>query len=491
MKKDNVKIKDKVKNIKNIGNVFGKKGFRYGSYSFVLTVVVIAVIVLVNVVLSTSGISKKLRFDITENKLFSISEDSINLVKNLDKEVEIYILSPESSYSNLTVTEAINQYVLNGNGKVKWPIYVDLDKNPTFISENFDPDQVKGIDTGDIIVRCGDKVKVLSNDDFMEISYDYYGGASVTGLKVEQAFTSAIKSVTSDKATTVYFVSGHGEYGSDDLSELKSTLSLNNYEIKETTLTSPVPDDCNVLIFPSPTSDLLGAELENLLSYLEKGGDAVFLFDVQSSGQELDNFNDVFNRYGLRLNYDIIYEYSQANYLKENWMIRPRVYISEVTMNLNPDQLYIYLPMCRSVTMLSNDKDNLEVSPLFGTTDDSSGVNLNTKDQEKGPFFLGALSELEIGSSNHSRIALIGNCTFITDSYIDDLGDNGNRYVVSILNWMQERTDDIVIPAKSLAQPTLNMTQQSRVFVFVLTTAIIPLIIIGTGLFVWIRRKNL
>ena len=48
-----------------------------------------------------------------------------------------------------------------------------------------------------------------------------------------------------------------------------------------------------------------------------------------------------------------------------------------------------------------------------------------------------------------------------------------------------------MILAKSLAQPPLNMSQQSRIFVFILLIAVIPLIIIGAGLFVWIRRKNL
>jgi hypothetical protein len=471
--------------------LFKKKSFRYGTYSFVITAVVIAIIVLINTILGLSDISKRLRFDITQDKMFSIGQQSIDLVKGLDKEVEIYILSSESSYSNLLVTEVVDQYVVHGNGRIIGPHYVDLDKDPTFISKNFDPDQVKGINSGDIIVRCGNNTRVLSNQDFMEISYDYYGGAYVTGLKVEQAFTSAIKSVTAEKINTIYFVSGHGEYKSDDLSQLRSALSLNNYALKETTLTVPVPEDADVLFFPSPTSDLLGSELENLLAFLERGGDAVFLFDVQSTIQDLTNFNEVFSRYNLQLNYDLVNEFSQANYLKENWMIRPMVYMSDVTRNLNPDQLFIYLPMSRSISVLSTNKDNLEVSPLFGSTDDSTAIDLNTGVQSMGPFFLGALSQMEIGTSNHSRIALIGNCTFITDTYMSELGDNGSRYIVSTLNWMQERADDVMIPAKSLDQPPLNMTEQSRVFVFILLIAVIPLVIIGTGLFVWIRRKSL
>lgn len=470
---------------------FNKKSVKYGSYSFIITAVVIAVVVLVNVILGLLDVSKWLRFDITKDKMFSISQQSIDLVKGLDKDVEIFILSSESSYSNLLVTEVVDQYVVHGNGRIIGPRYVDLDRDPTFISKNFDPDQVKGISSGDIIVRSGNNIKVLNNQDFMEVSYDYYGGAQVTGLKVEQAFTSAIKSVTAGKASTVYFVSGHGEYRSNELSQLRSALSLNNYALEDITLTAPVPEEVDVLFFPSPTSDLLGSEMENLLAFLERGGDAIFLFDVQSAVQELPNFNDVFSRYSLQLNYDLVNEFTQANYLKENWMIRPMVYASEVTENLKPDQLFVYLPMSRSVSVLSANKANLELSPLFGTTDNSSSIDLNLNVQRLGPFFLGALSDLEIGVTNHSKIALIGNCTFITDSYMSELGDNGNRYIVSILNWMQDRTDEVMVPAKSLEQPPLNMTQQSRVFVFVLLTAVIPLVIIGSGLFIWIRRKNL
>jgi len=474
-----------------IKEIFSKKSFKYGSYSFVITVVVIAVIVLVNVILGMTGISKALRFDITQDKMFSISQQSIDMAKGLEKEVEIFILASESSYSNLMITEILDQYVKHGGGKIIGPRFVDLDKDPTFISKNFDPDLVAGINAGDIIVRCGRNIRVLTSQDFMEVTYDYYGEAYITGLKIEQAFTGAIKSVTSDKTNVVYFVSGHGEYGSNDLSLLKSAFSVNNYEIKDTTLTSPVPEDADVLFFPSPTSDLLGSELENLLAYLERGGDAIFLFDVQSSIQDLPNFNEVFSRYNLQLNYDMVHEFTQANYLKENWMIRPRVYMSNVTRNLNPEQLFVYLPMCRSVSVLSYEKQNLEVSILFGTTDDSTSIDLNTGVQRFGPFHLGALSDLEIGTTNHSRIALIGNCTFVTDEFMSELGSNGSRYIVSILNWMQERKDEVVIPAKALTRPPLNMTQQSRIFVFILLIAVIPLIIIGTGLFVWIRRKNL
>lgn len=59
-----------------------KRRFRYGTNSIVLTVVVIVVAVIVNVVLE----SLPLTIDLTEQKLYSLTKDSIRLLDNIEKE---------------------------------------------------------------------------------------------------------------------------------------------------------------------------------------------------------------------------------------------------------------------------------------------------------------------------------------------------------------------------------------------------------------------
>ena len=470
---------------------FNNKSFKYGSYAFIMTAIVIAVIVFVNIILSVSLVSKALRFDITKEKMFSISQQSIDFVKTMSKDVDIYVMAPENQFVDLTITEAFNQYVLKSNGKIIDPKYIDLDKDPTFISKNLDPDQVQGIQTGDVVIKSGKNIKVLSYTDFYNITYDSYGNPQLTGIKVEEALTSAIKSVTSDTVSNIYFVSGHGEIGNDQISQLRSVISLNNYELKDITLTTPIPEEVNMLMFASPTGDLLQGEMDNLLAYMEKGGSAIFLFDVQQDTKELPNFNEVFNRYYLALNNDQVYEFSQQNYLQDNRMIRPMVYKNDVTQNLNPDQLFVYLPGSRSVSVTTPAKDQLKNYPLFGTTDNSSSIDMVTQEEKTGPFCLGALGQTEVGISDYSRIAVIGNSSFITDAAMAKFGDNGSRYIISIMNWMQNSNDSILIPTKPTDLPPLNLTEQSRLVIFILLIAVVPLLIIGFGVFVWIRRKNL
>jgi len=472
-------------------SLFNKKSFKYGSYSVALTVVIIAVVVLVNAILGFDVVRKRVRFDITEDQMFSISTQTKDFLKELKQDVDIYILTPENEYGAVAVTETLSQYNIHSGGKVKIQ-YVDLDRDPTFISKNLDPDQVQGIQPNSIVVKSNGRIKVLTNDDFVETSTDYYTYGEVTGLKVEQAFTSAIKSVSAEKVSKVYFVSGHGELDpSSYFKELKSTITLNNYDIGTLALNTAVPEDADVLIFTSPTSDLLVQELEYLSDYLENGGDALFLFDVSKTEDVLPNFNKIFNRYYLRLNNDSVYEYNQQNYLRENFIILPQVYSNEVTKNLNADSVAVYLPGSRSIGIMTSDKDYVKNYAIFSSTNNSEAYDLATEGESRvGPFCLGALGEIQ--GMQVSRIALIGNATFVSDSVMQQLGDNGKRYVISALNWMTEKADNsIMIPAKSLAARPLNINEQTRILVFIFMSGVLPLAIIGAGVFVWLRRKNL
>jgi ABC-type uncharacterized transport system involved in gliding motility auxiliary subunit len=95
------------------------------------------------------------------------------------------------------------------------------------------------------------------------------------------------------------------------------------------------------------------------------------------------------------------------------------------------------------------------------------------------------------GGSKESRMVVLGNAAFVSNNGMSQTNDNGKRYILTMINWMQDKTDQIIIPAKDNAAPVLTMTAQSTFIVFLLLTAILPLIIIGTGVFVWMRRRHL
>jgi len=465
-----------------------KKTLKYGSYALVSTVVVIAIIIIFNALAGLDVVRNRLRFDVTKNKMFSLSEQSINILKELDKEVEVLILTEEKDFNYPEITEMLIQYNVKSNGKVTTR-FVDVEKDPLFIERELDPEQVKGIKSGSIVVKCGSKNMVISQSDMIEYNYSY-GMPQASGLKIEQAFTSAIKNVTAEFTPVVYFVQGHGEYVMDDyLNELKAAITANSYEVKELSLGNGVPDDAAVLAFISPKNDLLPDEMEKLLSYLENGGDAIFLMDVQQSSTELTNFNTVLERYNLKVNNDLILELDQSSYLQDFTIIIPKIFETAVSTNLDPYSQALYLPQCRSIEILQAEKQWITTKPLFITSAKSQSQDIVSGEIKIGPFLLGAISEYE--GYKTSRVALVGNAQFVSDDWMNYRNDNGKRYIMSMLNWMQDQEGSVYIPSKSLASKAIQLTNQSRYIAFISLTFLLPLTIIGFGIFVWIRRKHL
>lgn len=462
------------------------RSLRYGSYAIIVTGILIAITVVFNALLSLDTVRSRLRFDITKNKLFSLNEPSIKLLSELDKNVEVFILTDEKYYQGSEILEMLKQYNLKSNGKVATR-FVDIEKDPRFVEREIDPNLVKGISEGSIVVKSGNNSKVVSQNDMLEYDYSTYSSYPVA-LKIEQVFTSAIKSVTADFTPVIYFATGHGEMSSG-LSELKSTITANNYEIKDLSLTNAVPEDATTIFFAAPKADLLPKELENLLAFMEKGGDAVFLMDIQDTAEELSNFDMVFERYSLALNNDIVLEGDQNWYLNEFTIIIPQPNENDVTMNLDPNSLFVYMPNCRSVGVEQAEKQWITTWPLFMTSEKSQSTNLVTGETTMGPFLLGALSEYQGEAA--SKIALIGNAVFITDNWMQSTSYNGVRYVLSTLNWMQDKADSIIVPSKSLMSEPVNLTESTKFIAFIVLSFILPLAIIGLGVFVWIRRKHL
>ena len=189
---------------------FNRRKFKRGSLASCITILVIAAIVLLNVVTSVCAEKFPLSWDLTSNKVFTLTDQSKNFLNVLDKDVEITLLNDENSFSDKNeyfkqANTVLKQYAkLSSKVKIN---YVDVVKNPTYIQNNY-PNE--NLNTNSIIVRCQNKYKVITINDIFDISYNYYGGSGVTASKAEQELTAAIVYVTSEQQNLVAIVKGYG-----------------------------------------------------------------------------------------------------------------------------------------------------------------------------------------------------------------------------------------------------------------------------------------
>jgi len=477
--------------------VLNKRTLRFGSYSFVLTVIVIAAAIILNAIVGATQIRNKLKIDLTSNKLYSIGEKTDEVLKGLKEKVEIIGLFDESKMTDSSYTqviEFIKQYEAKSNMiDVK---YVDPDKNPAYIQNELDPDGLLGVSKYDFVVRSEKRSKVLSTYDIFDISYSSSTYMpQVTGLNAEYAFTGAIRYVTSENIPVIYYTEGHGEGNlEDDYSELVSNLELNGYKVEKLNLASveKIPDDASVVLFANPQQDLTSAELDKLMYYMENGGNTVFLFDPVQTRVKLTNFEEFLAKYNLGLGYDVIFEMAsnRAAY-GQPYYFMPTVENNSINSILEPDKFSLSVIYAQSIEILKNEKEWIKATPLLTTSSDAIGRSLFEGEEDNaGPLNVAVAVENN-GNLKASKTVVIGNSYFVSDDGMS-ISDAGKKFLVNSINWMQDNEADIYIPAKKYSTPRLQgVTQQTLTLLFIGLIIVVPLIIMGVGVFVWLRRRHL
>ena len=176
--------------------ILSNRRLRYGSFATVFSVAFLAVIILINVICSVLVEKYPINIDLTEDSVFMLTDDSIDYLKTLDKDVSITVLADEAVFTSYgsyytQAVEVINKYAQYSNHVTV--NYVDIVKNPTFTADYPDLD----LNMYDILVVCGDKSRVVSVSDLFNIQTSSYT-SYIASSKAEQTVASAFMAVATD-----------------------------------------------------------------------------------------------------------------------------------------------------------------------------------------------------------------------------------------------------------------------------------------------------
>ena len=178
---------------------------RVGGYSFVLSLVVLAILVAVNV-LAEKLPSSWTQFDISAAQLYSLTADTKAVVTNLDQDVTIYWIS-QAGQEDTVIEKLLDRYEeLSDHITV---LKRDPDVYPTFAQQYTD----ETVTNNSLVVESGERNRYIGYDDIYQ--YDtgnYYSTGSVSQVfDGEGQITSAINYVVRTDLPQVYLLSGHGE----------------------------------------------------------------------------------------------------------------------------------------------------------------------------------------------------------------------------------------------------------------------------------------
>lgn len=470
---------------------FSKRSLKYGTNSFILVIAVVLIAVVVNTLVGMTD----LKLDLTPNKLYSLGDVSKKVVDGLKKDVEIIGLFDDGKIgSDVQYNEAkdlLAYYSKSSHIKIK---YIDPEKNPS-VFKDMDPQSVKDLSVGDFIIKCGDKMRKLNKSNLVETQFDQNSFQEyITGSTAEQAFTGAIKFVTSDKTPAVYFTEGHGETSvNTGYTKVKDSLEKNNIEVKTLNLlsTAKIPDDAEMIVVVSPSKDLTVDEAKRLNDYIKNGGKAMFMLDPLQGATDLSQFNSLLQNYNVSINYDIVTEGDSNRHIPD----RPEVILYDANSSIVSEENQLLIANSRSLSILKNTKEYITTTSLLAASDKATGLQLDkTKGADlKGPLDIAVAVEYK-GGSKPAKLIVMGNGYFISDQAMTEYAQLWNtniKYYLKCMNWMLDVKDDVVVPAKAYESITLTNSDIATSIMNWLLVIVLPLIILGTGLFVYLRRRHL
>lgn len=433
--------------------------------------------------------------DVTENKLFTLSESSINQVKDVNEELKIYLIGFGEGNS---LEDLVKQYIKQNN-KITYELIEDVQDRVDLKSKYGIKDE-----TQVIIIETKDKNKILTIDDLYTYDYTTYQQIDVT----EEKITNAIVNLTLANKPKIYFLTGHNEYGiNTDMTMLKAYLEneVNEIATLDLLVTNSVPEDTNLLVIASPQKDLLDTELEAITNYINNGGKILWMNDPTFTGNSFPNFEKLSGLFGAKFEDGIILEQDASKMaLKSPNYIIPNIASTKATEDILSDG-GILLINATKITIENDEKlDELNVDyEEILTTGDTAlfrkdATNTSTykiSSDEQGNFTIGAKLTKTI-DDKEAVMYVLSNNFFVVD-YPITIGSssvypimfyNNKDYILNTIAELTNREDTISIRKDTGIITYTAIEAQDRIIKIVIS--VFPSLIIIIGIVIWFVRRR-
>lgn len=484
----------------NIGKMFRTSGTRHGAYSVGLTVIVIAIIIVINLV--AGQIPEAYRnLDVSSTKIYDISDTTTELLDSLEEDVDMTILAVKDETDDRITTFLSKYDALSDHVSMEW---VDPVLHPSALTE-YDASE------NTVVISCEatGRTTTVSFDDILVpdmYSYYYYGSESYTEFDGEGQLTSAVNYVTNDVEKTIYQTTGHGEGTlSDTITDL---MDKNNYSLTELNLlmTTSIPEDCDLLFMYAPTTDLSEDEAEMIGSYLDQGGKVMILLG-ETNAAELPNLEGILEEYGIQSAGGYIAD-PQRCYQGNYYYIFPELSLSgDMADGISSEM--VLLINAHGLNVIDPSRDTITTTSFMSSSDQAFDVTETT--QEQGSYSLGAVAEESVSTSDDdsssddadteessdesdteelmSRLTVISAGSLIDPQITDSFTQLENTTVfMNAVTANFDGVQNLSIEAKSLGTE-YNTVQYTGLFSFIVVFGIPAVILIG-GIVVWFRRRK-
>ncbi len=460
----------------SIGTFLGERSTRYGANAALYSLLFVGIVMMANFL----SARRFHRFDVTENKVFSLASQSRNAVQDLSQDLEM--AGFVEGGSDPALAELFKSYAA-ASSHVKTQM-IDPDKNPE-LAQKF-----KITNYGTVRIGFGDQSTLVSKLD-------------------EESITNAIIKVTHETKKTLCVVEGHGEPPMDDMEKpkgygaLRSALEADNYTVNALLLATQekVPDTCNLVVVSAAPKPWLESEIQALRNYLKGGGRAVFLLSAQKGGDLVP----VLAEFGIQVGDDVVVD--QVVRLFQG----PALGLDPIANDYGQHPITegftqrTMFPLTRSVDAAATPKAGIEVVSLVKTSPSSwaetdlpslfekSTAALDAQKDKKGPISIAVSAKADVkqlggDKEGESRIVVFGSAGFPDNKNINNFFNRD--LILNSVGWAVGEEKTISIRARNVRASRVQLTADQVSRIFYLSVLIVPELLLLAGITVWNRRRG-
>ncbi len=458
---------------------------------FLIGALLLGLLAMINVLALSLEDQFALRVDMTEKELYTLSEESENVIDNLTQNVSIYAVYFRGN-EDAHVLNVLAKYVA-ASDKI-FVQNVDPFTNPTFLTQ-FGNTSLSSQEGAVIVTNAdGSSYRIIPNNEMYEV--DEWGNLYETN--VEQKITSAMDVVTSGTGKRVRLLTGHKEMELATLEELTDSLEAVNFDVSSIDIISENPNaEKDILVCISPKSDFTPEERVLIERFISQGGTFVLLMDsvifdktegaVQVLEEPRDNIHGLLKTYGLSIGQNLVVGQNPEAISLRPTTFKVELAPHEITSEILQENKSVVLSEASTIYI----DESADVQPLLLAPTDSFAKSLSnmtnlfySSEDETGEFALGAIS------TNVGNLVLFSSSSFVTNEEIQISGNN--ELLSAVCTYASPEMSVLNIPRKSLQSTRITVSDEfSQMLLGIFLDILLPAAIVLAGVKITLNRKKI
>lgn len=483
--------------------IYKHRRLKYGSMAVALTAVCVALVIVLNAIVT--GLTDKYRWyiDMTEEQLYSLSDTSTSILdeyqglENFNIEI-IFCMTKDriegNYYMNLIYSvarlfEEKYDYISID--------FKDIKTHPSSVEQYRTNNNTK-ISEKSIIVTNGSESRLFNYENFFV--YDSDTG-NVFALNAEYKLTSSIVQMDGNHPIA-YFVEGHGEV--TEKSAMFDLFEDAGFDVRTIDLTKEDFDpEAAVCVINNPIYDYMGAdatvnEIAKIDNFLDKRGNLMIFMD--GSDRDYPELDELMSEWGIKFENAVIKDFQHslsvdgtelvADYETEGTGASLTTDLRELTTR--PKMIVNY---ARPVSLLFENHNGRETSAILKSSAErtAEAYFYDSEEAKNDIFNLMVLSTETTVVDNeycYNYVLAAGTSSFADDKYIDS-NSYGNRDIIfAAMKTFVKKTVPMDIDFKVFEDEGLDITMAEAYRWTAVYTLFLPVVVFAVAAVVFIRRKH-